>query len=45
MTRRIGAVLAAVLLLTGCVSEVDGAAVSEPLKLDCDLIFPPAVAP
>lgn len=35
-------VLAAV-LVSGCVSRVDGSAVPEPTKLDCDLIFPPAV--
>lgn len=45
MTRRIAAAVIALLLLTGCVSEVDGAAVPEPLKLDCDLIFPPVVTP
>lgn len=42
-TSRAFLLLCAVAALSGCVSRVDGAAVPEPTKLDCDLIFPPAV--
>ena len=40
---RFAALILAAVMLSGCVAKVDGSAVPEPTKLDCDLIFPPAV--
>ena len=39
MTRLVAAVVSA-LLVVGCAPKVDGVAVPEPRKLDCNLIFP-----
>lgn len=39
MTRYVAVLLSAV-LVSGCASSVEGAAVPEPTKLDCNLIFP-----